>query len=158
LGTGFLPSDPSDSDDIVNSKIEKWCQTVAKGDLEKFQKRLAWDGLNLSNVRRVLGSVRLSDTQNLPLWVETFKAGIEAAASISVETLEKGEANEYPCLDSQNPIPFEEVFLPFIQVGRQKLISQLATVIIVLTAEAHANLERSLLGSLAGLCIHTQWN
>jgi hypothetical protein len=59
LGTGFLPSDPSDSDDIVNSQIEKWCQTAAKGDLEKFQKRLAWDGLTLSNVRRVLGSVRL---------------------------------------------------------------------------------------------------
>jgi lantibiotic modifying enzyme len=152
FGTGFLPSDPSDSDDIVNSRIEKWCQTAAKGDLEKFQKRLAWDDLTLSNVRRVLGSVRLSDTQNLPSWVETFKAGIEAVASISVETPELGEA--HPCLDSQNPIPFEEVFLPFIQVARAKLIAQTDDGYYCLTAEAHADLDRSLLCALSGLCSH----
>jgi lantibiotic modifying enzyme len=119
-----LSSIPSESNDIVRSQIERWCQIVTKGDLEKFQKRLAWDGLNLSTVRPAFGSIRLSDAQKLPLWVETFKAGIEASALISVETLEKGAANEYPCLEPQNPIPFEEVFLPFIQVGRQKLISQ----------------------------------
>jgi type 2 lantibiotic biosynthesis protein LanM len=152
LGTGFLPSDPYDSDDIVNSKIEKWCQTAAKGDLEKFQKRFAWDDLTLSNVRRVLGSVRLSDTQNLPSWVGTFKAGIEAVASISVETPEQREA--HPSLDSQNPIPFEEVFLPFIQVARAKLIAQTGDGYYCLTAEAHADLERSLLGALCGLCSH----
>jgi type 2 lantibiotic biosynthesis protein LanM len=152
LVTGFLPSDPSDFDDIVNSRIEKWSQTAAKGDLEKFQKRLAWDGLTLSNVRRVLGPVRLSDTQNLPNWLETFRVGIEAAASISVETPELGEAHS--CLDSQNPIPFEEVFLPFLQVARNKLIAQTGDGYYCLTAEAHADLDRSLLGSLSGLCSH----
>ena len=94
LEIGFLPSIPSESNDIVRSKIEKWCQIVTKADLEKFQKRLAWDGLNLSTVRPAFGSVRLSDAQNLPPWVETFKAGIEGSTLISVETLEKGAANE----------------------------------------------------------------
>ena len=154
LEIGFLPSIPSKSNDIVRSKIERWCQIVTKGDLEKFQKRLAWDGLNLSTVRPAFGSVRLSDAQNFPLWVETFKAGIEASALISVETIEKGAANEYPCLEPQNPIPFEEVFLPFIQVGRQKLISQTGDSYHCLTAVAHANLERNLLGSLARLYSH----
>ncbi len=148
--SGFLLDDTSVFDDIVNCRIERWCQNAAKGNIEKFQKRLSWDGLTLSSVRRVLGSVYLSDTQNLPFWVETFKAGIEAAALISVETLEHEEA--YPCLDSQNPIPFEEVFLPFIQIARQKLIAQTGKSYYCLTTEVHVDLERSLLGSLANLC------
>jgi hypothetical protein len=78
-----------------------------------------------------------SDTQNYQAGVETFKAGIEAAASISVETPEHGEA--HPCLDSQNPIPFEEVFLTFVQVARAKLIAQTGDGYYCLTAEAHAD-------------------
>lgn len=151
----FFPSIPSESDDIVSSKIETWCQIATKGDLEKFQKRLAWDGLNLNAVRPAFGSVCLNDAQNLPPWVETLKAGIEASALISVETLEKGVANEYPCLEPQNPIPFEEVFLPFIQIGRQKLISQAGDSYHCLSAIAHASFERNLLGSLAHLYSHT---
>jgi len=155
LGSNFFSSISSESDDRVRSKIESWCQIVTKGDLENFQKRLAWDDLNLSTVRPAFGSVRLRDAQNLPPWVETFKAGIEASALISVETLLKGAANEYPCLEPQNPIPFEEVFLSFIQVGRQKLISKAGESYHCLSAVAHANLERNLLGSLARLYSHT---
>ncbi len=113
LVTGEISSNPSDADTRVNARLEKWCQTAAQGDLEKFQKRLAWDNINLSTINRLLGHVSLSGTQNLPNWVETFQAGIEAAASISIETLELGEA--YSFIDPQNPIPFEETFLPFIQ-------------------------------------------
>ncbi|MFP5270959.1 type 2 lanthipeptide synthetase LanM family protein [Coleofasciculus sp.] len=150
LVTGEISSNPSDSDTCVNSRLEKWCQTAAQGDLEKFQKRLAWDNINLSTVSRLLGHVSLSGTQNLPDWVETFQVGIEAAASISIETLETGEI--YSFLNSQNPIPFEETFLPFIKVARDKLIALTGDSYPNLTAAACANLERSLLVSLSSLC------
>ena len=155
LGTGFLPDNASDYDDIINSRLEKWCQVAAKGDQEKFQKRLEWDGLTLSTVRRALGSVRLSNEQNLPPWVVTLNEGIKAAALISIETLEKGAAEEYPCLDTENKIAFEEVFLPFINVARFKLIAQAGHSYHCLSAEAQTNLERGLLGSLAGFCSQT---
>ena len=119
LVTGEISSNPSDADTRVNARLEKWCQTAAQGDLEKFQKRLAWDNINLSTINRLLGHVSLSGTQNLPNWVETFQAGIEAAASIPIETLEPGKT--YSFLAPDNPIPFEEIFLPFIQVARDKL-------------------------------------
>jgi len=119
LVTGEISSNPSDADTRVKSRLEKWCQTAAQGDLEKFQKRLAWDNINLSTINRLLGDFSLSGTQNLPAWVETFQAGIEAAASIPIETLEPGKT--YSFLAPDNPIPFEEIFLPFIQVARDKL-------------------------------------
>jgi len=155
LGTGFLLDNASDYDDIINSKLQKWCQVAAKGDQDKFQKRLEWDGLTLSTVRRALGSVRLTNNQNLPPWVETLKEGIKAAALISIETLEKGATEEYPCLDSHNPIPFEELFLPFINVARCKLITQVGDSYHCLSTKAQTNLVRGLLGAMAGLCSQT---
>ncbi|MEQ9549609.1 MAG: type 2 lanthipeptide synthetase LanM family protein [Coleofasciculus sp. G3-WIS-01] len=184
LATGEISSNPSDSDIRIKSRLEKWCQTAAQGDLEKFQKRLAWDNINLSTVSRFLGHVSLSGTQNLPDWVETFQAGIEAAPSISIETLkrpssiprnrvkseddnaistfhpkkpgfltdvlEPGKSSSF--LNPQNPIPFEETFLPFIQVARDKLTALTGDSSPNLTAAACADLERSLLVSLSSLC------
>ncbi|KYC40661.1 Lanthionine synthetase C family protein [Scytonema hofmannii PCC 7110] len=150
LGTGFLPNDALEFDDIVPSRLEKWCQIVAKGDQEKFEKRLAWDGLTLDTVRRVLGSVHMADEQNLPPWVKTLNEGIKASALISVETLEKGAAEVYRCLSCQEPVPFEEVFLPFIHIAKQKLIVRTGDKYHLLSEEAQATLERSLLGLLAG--------
>ncbi|MEQ9356933.1 type 2 lanthipeptide synthetase LanM, partial [Coleofasciculus chthonoplastes] len=183
LATGEISSNPAE-DTLVKSRLEKWCQTAAQGDLEKFQKRLAWDNINLSTVSRILGHISLSGTQKLPNWVETFQAGIEAAASISIETLERQSSiprnrvkseddnaistfhpkkpgfltdvlepgKAYSFLDPQNPIPFEQIFLPFIQVARDKLIALTGDNYPSLTATACANLERSLLVSLSSLC------
>ncbi|MEQ9481960.1 type 2 lanthipeptide synthetase LanM family protein [Coleofasciculus sp. F4-SAH-05] len=183
LATGEISSNPAE-DTRVNARLEKWCQTAAQGNLEKFQKRLAWDNINLSTVSRILGHISLSGTQPLPDWVETFQAGIEAAASISIETLERQSSiprnrvkseddnaistfhpkkpgfltdvlepgKAYSFLDAQNPIPFQETFLPFIQVARDKLTPLTGDSYPNLTAAACADLERSLLVSLSSLC------
>jgi len=111
----FILNQTPGNDNIANSRIANWYQLLAEGNQEKFEKRLAWDGLNLSTIRRVLGSVRLVDDKNLPAWVETFKAALEAT---DLGTL---EGKKSYCLNHEKPLPFEEIFLPFIYVARQKL-------------------------------------
>lgn len=153
LGSNFLPNQTPNNDNIINSRITTWCQTVANGNLEQFEKRLAWDGLNLSTVRQALGFVNLADEQNLPVWAETFRAILEATTSVPLENLEKGylsEDNRF--LNFQEPLPFEELFLPFIHVARQKLVAQSGANYSLLSSESHTTLERSLLRSVVNLC------
>lgn len=152
LGTEFLPNDTFNFDNTVDSRLKKWCQTVARGDRESFEKRLAWDELTLSTVRRALGPVRLIDNRNLPSWVETLNEIVKASALISMEILEKGATEEYHCLNAEEPVPFEEIFLPFICVAKQKLIAQAGDSYYLISEAARAELDRSLLGSLAELC------
>jgi type 2 lantibiotic biosynthesis protein LanM len=154
LGSQFLVNKTLENEGSVNLRIEKWCQVSAKGNQEKFKKRLEWDELTLDNVHQILGSVSLRDEQSLPPWVETLKEGIQEAALISMETLEKDATDKYPFLDSQEPIPFEEVFLPFIHVARRKLIARAGNSYHYITAQAHAEFDRSLLKSMAGVYSH----
>jgi type 2 lantibiotic biosynthesis protein LanM len=159
LETDFFSNNAQINDAIVNSRVEKWCQRAAQGNWEKFEKRLAWDGLDLSTIRRVLGYVCIvndsfatdSFLETLPAWVETLQQAMQAAAAVYLEILEKGNLNEYRCLDPQEPLPFEELFLPFINVARQNLIAQAGSNYSLLSESAQATLERSLLMQLSGL-------
>ncbi|PZO50565.1 MAG: type 2 lantipeptide synthetase LanM [Phormidesmis priestleyi] len=151
LGTEFLLNGMQ-NENIVNSRVEYWCQTVAHGNQAQFEKRLAWDGLNLGIIRQALGSVHLADRQNLPAWTKTLKAVLEAIASDPLDALEKSLAQaKYP-LDSKEPLPFEELFLSFIEIARQKLTAQSGSTYFLLSAQSHATLERFLLQSLTSLC------
>jgi type 2 lantibiotic biosynthesis protein LanM len=149
LNNGFSPDEVQANDKVVDSLLKKWCQ-VCSGK-EQFEKRLIWDGLDINTVRRVLGRVRLSDEQPLPVWVETFKEAMQSAASVSLEAIEMDNSGKYRCLDTQQPIPFEEVFLPFIQVAQQKLVAIAGSSYQLLPEAAHATLERNLLQQLARL-------
>ena len=159
LETEFFFNEAQANDAIVNSRLEKWCQGIAQGSWEQFEKRLAWDGLDLSTIRCVLDSVCIADDslatdfvlQTLHTWVETLKEAMQAATAVSLETLEKSELSEYRCLNPEKPLPFEELFLPFVDVARQKLIAQAGSSYSLLSESAHATLERSLLKRLSDL-------
>lgn len=146
LENKFLLNQLLVNDHMVNSRIDNWCQTVAAGNQEKFEKRLAWDNLGLNTIRDILDSVHLTNSQHLPDWAETLKAALEATVLVSLE--------EKNFLNPQEPLPFEELFLPFIYVARQKLQAQSGCSYSLLSPEAHANLERYLLESLTNLCSH----
>ncbi len=152
LNPDFLPNESKDSETQINAKLEKWCKIVAQGNPELFEKRLAWDGLDLSTVRPVLGSVRLA-TPVFPAWVDTLEKALNATTLI---TQESGIDNlkAYKCLKPQHPIPFEEVFLGFIEVAREKLIAQTGSSYQLLSEESHRSLEHSFLQQLSG--VYTQ--
>jgi type 2 lantibiotic biosynthesis protein LanM len=152
LGTKFLFNPMQADDNVVNDRIERWCQTVADKNKAKFEKRLAWDDLDLDTIRQVLGSVRLADQQDLPAWAETLRAVLEFIVPDSADALGKSFLDEKYPLDSKQPLPFEELFLSFIDVARQRLAAQSGSNYFLLSSESHATLERSLLQSLTSLC------
>ncbi|MEQ9367537.1 MAG: type 2 lanthipeptide synthetase LanM family protein [Coleofasciculus chthonoplastes F3-SA18-01] len=151
LGSEFHFREAQANNALINSRLQKWCQRVVQGNQEEFEKRLAWDGLNLNILRLALGSVSMADNQPLPAWVETLKSAMQVARASSLEVLENGDYSEYHCLDPQDPIPFEEVFLPFVDIANKKLIPLAGSSYSLLSETAHATLERSLLSRLSQL-------
>jgi type 2 lantibiotic biosynthesis protein LanM len=145
LGKHFIPDESQINEKLIAPRLEAWCQVVAQGNPEKFAKRLAWDGLDTSIAANVLGDVHLADTQQLPIWAETLREALQA-------DWETGDAGVSRCLNPEKPIPFEEVYLPFVQVARQKLIAQVGASWQLLSEVAHISLERQLLCQLASLC------
>lgn len=152
LGNGFLLSQSPANDDVIKLRMDNWCEIVAQGNQQQFEKRLAWDGLDLNTIGRVLSSVCLTDEEHLPAWVEILKAALETTTLDSLEILQKELSEENCFLNSQEPLPFEEIFLAFVYVAREKLRHQAGSNYCLLSAKAHTSLERYLLQSLTHLC------
>ena len=144
LGDRFISNESQANEKLITSRWEMWCQIVAQGNPEKFAKRLAWDGLDSSAVAMVLGAVRLADPKQLPVWAETLREALQT----DWQTAYTGVSR---CLNSEKPIPFEEVYLPFVYLARQKLIAQVGTSWQLLSKSVHICLERQLLLQLAFL-------
>jgi lantibiotic modifying enzyme len=141
LSPEFLPKETQDSDISKNTKREKWCKTVAQGNQELFEKRLAMYGMNWSTVRSILGSVSLATPDILPTWADTLEKALNATTLIA----QQSEINN---IKSNNSIPFEEFFLGFIEVARKKLKTQAGSSYKRLSEQSHRSLEHSLLQRL----------
>ena len=143
----FIVIEP-EKDAIINFRIEQWCQVVAQGDWEKFERRLAWDELDLSTVRPLLGSVCFKDKQ-LPNWAETLNECVKNAV---VETDEQKNLEKINFVAASNLYPFEEIWLSFVKLARQKLRDRSGNNYALLTESAHINLEHSLIRWLSYIC------
>jgi type 2 lantibiotic biosynthesis protein LanM len=139
----FIPTDNNQKQ--IDSRIEAWCQASAAGNSQKFAKRLTWDDLDLSKPKKILGDVRFVDEQ-LPVWTETLRAALETDWEIA-----RTEASG--CLDPEKPIPFEEVYLPFIWLARTRLIEKVGENRKLLSDEVYVKLERQLLLRFTSLCV-----
>ena len=108
----------------------------------------ASDLLNIVKRARPLGersNASASDSDRaMPAWAET----LDGALQMAWETL---KANHSLLLRPDEPVPFEDIYLPFILYARQELIAQAGDAHQVLSPEAHTALERGLLDRLSGL-------
>ena len=111
------------NNELLNFKIEEWCQTTAQGDWEKFEDRLALDGLDLNKVRSVLAYTPIINKQNIPSWAVTLNEVIKAISLFHGENLESNLFEKYLFINPEEPVPFEEFFLPFIYVAKERLIA-----------------------------------
>lgn len=142
---------------VLSERIAQWCQVAAKGNWEKFQNRLHWDGLDIDKVRCVLGSVRSVEDCPLPSWANTLSEVIQTG---TIVCLHQGATNldQFP-IDPENPLPFEDLLLPTVLVARQKLLTSLDCASLLsehpllelLSKEAYLTLERKLLQQLVDL-------
>ncbi|MEJ6487390.1 type 2 lanthipeptide synthetase LanM family protein [Nostoc punctiforme UO1] len=135
----------------IDHRLERWCQVVAQGNWNTLQKRLEWEGLDFDTIRPQLGTVEFNAGQPLPKWAETLQKIIQTATEF------QPELETVLPTDSENPIPFEDVFLPIIKVARLELLTRLEEHLpqLLLTETAYRNLERSLLQRLATFCTKT---
>ena len=121
----------------IDARLKEWAYVVADGDQELFQKRLAYDGLNVHTVRPVLGDIEY--TQILPSWTAILDPVLQKSAGLELDGLHE----RFPCLRGDEPLPFEEILLPFVLTGRGMLAAPGNR--DLLTGQARADLERFLL-------------
>jgi len=141
-----LPDAPEPQAD--DRLLRQWCQAVAHGDWALFEKRLAWDGLDLNTARRKLCAAPFADPRSRPLWLTTFSEAMGAAAPLLQEIVEQPAGAQRRFLDAQRPLPFEELYLPFVDSAARTLAARAGNAYPFLSDAAHALLERNLLERL----------
>jgi hypothetical protein len=114
LGPAFQPKAAADNERRIKTRLEQWRQVCAYGDQDKFERRLAWDDLDIDRVSPFLGAVRWVSEQPLPAWTETLQAALRQAqaAAPPAETRPR-------YLEPEIPLPFEELLVSFVEVARQ---------------------------------------
>ncbi len=129
---------PADASGIAN-RLDAWRESAAEGAGDRFQRRLAWDGLDTDSVAPLLGAVQWRNGASLPEWTHTLSATLDEAAQQSFE------ANSHAFFDSESPLPFQDVLAPFVLVARRRYRAQVGDAGSVLSPRACATLERHLL-------------
>jgi type 2 lantibiotic biosynthesis protein LanM len=152
----FVPEEASkENDNLITLRLERWCKIAAEGNMENFEKRLAWDGISLDRVMPMLGSVKKANQCDLPGWIVTFSECMNAAISFSIDwTNEEVLHDEYHFLEPLELLPFQELFIPFVSVARQKLYDSISSRHSkLLSVTAKSRLERSLLKWIVHICV-----
>jgi type 2 lantibiotic biosynthesis protein LanM len=145
-----------------DERLNHWCQVVAQGNWEKFQKRLQWAGWNIDTVHLFLETLRLADNQSLPKWAVTLSEIMQTAAEWEQSPYEVSSQLPSP-IAPENPLPFEDLLLPAVCVVRQKLLTRLGSFSLspsylpleLFSLEAYLAMEHSLLSKLVNLCEKT---
>lgn len=145
----FVPKNFDEDQNLINLRLEKWCKVSTNGNQEKFIKRLNWDGIDVDTARRALCNVSLVERQCLPSWTHTLREAMEVASSIAQEIFTQTNTEQRQYIDVKEPLPFEEILIPFIDIASKKLIKCAGSSYELLSATAHAKLERSLLKQLS---------
>lgn len=128
----------------VSARLDRWCDVVAQGEEKLFAERLALDGLDLEAARRVLSARSGADVVAPAPWLGTLKEALSGVdASIPTDA---GPAQ------ADAPLPFEDAYAPFLAFARRRLREQVASAQALVSARAHAQLERILLRRLSFLC------
>jgi len=140
--TQRLQADPGDglpSASVVDPRLQRWRTVVAGDDETRFRQRLACDGLDVEDarLRRALGPARVDPDAPLPPWAMFLEA---------VAHWRPGDSSAPPASDAS--LPFEDVFLPFVAVARDRLRHASGAAYERLPPSAHATLERTLLRTL----------
>ncbi len=150
LNNSSLPQVTDKDETQISERLERWCQVVAQGKLAKFQRRLAWQGLDVDTIRPLLVNAHSDRQQPLPTWTTTLGQAIQAA-----QNLANKHWYPYRYLNPENPVPFEPIYVPCLQVAAQQLLALVGDRLKLLTDSAMAALERQLVLQLSDLCSWT---
>jgi type 2 lantibiotic biosynthesis protein LanM len=156
-----VDADLSHEQQVIDKRMRHWCQVVAQGNWENFHQRLSWDGLDVDRVRSVLGSVPVDEIDLLPSWAETLSEIIQTGKEFTYHP-DAIKTHDFP-IETEKPLPFEDLLLPAVLTARQKLLTSLGSDSLssnflpsdLLSLEACLTLEHGLLKQLVNLCAKT---
>lgn len=129
----------------ASARLATWRRLVAPDDPARFEQRLARDGLDASTVLGRLGTVRPRPGALLA-WADTLQQALQAARRLGLEPTPPAQDR---CTDPTRPLPFEDVFLPFAHVARQRLAAEPDLYYDRLSPACQAALERALVRALS---------
>ncbi|GHO84959.1 type 2 lanthipeptide synthetase LanM family protein [Dictyobacter formicarum] len=155
LHGNFIPEDRVENVEVIDERLNRWCQVIAGGNWEKFKQRLEWDNLDIARVQQILGSVQFPENAELPAWAHTLEDVLQFASTNSPASYQQLRLAAKRCLVADVPIAFEELLLPFILNARQRLQAQAGDAYSLLNDTAHGALERGLLQDLSFCSIRT---
>jgi len=145
----FLSTATPKDETLTQSRLDEWAKALsADGKRETLHRFLEWEGLDITAAERAVGSVRLQEDAPLPAWAKTLGDVLALDLTGSAEDLSD-------LLDPDEPLPFEELLIPFAHVFRERLATQAACGCDLLTAEAQTALERGLLSRLSRYAAQT---
>jgi len=148
--TLFVSNEKKNYSLVFDSKIEKWCQRVADNNQNLFNKRLAWDNLDLLDIYQVFLTIETGDENFSPSWLEILKLIGQTVSCELTENLQNSGLNNNAAINDEI-VAFQEIFSPFICVARQRLLEQTSSSYFLLSESAHASLEHALLKRLSFL-------
>ena len=127
-------------------RLARWQSIVAGTDAGPlFSQRLALEDISRPQAIAILSSSYCESRLATTPWIAGVPTLLTRVAS------ERASNNAQPdaAIDPSQPIPFEEFFLPFVQLARQRISRLPATLLQQLSPTAWGHLERQLLDSLA---------
>jgi len=131
-----IPFDPHNPK--IDERLNRWCETVAKGNRETFVKRLAWDGWTLETAQSLLAD-DLSSVVEIPSW-----------ALLLQEALQTRTHQPTPFIDPHSAVPFEDVVAGLVAFADERLRTQVNTQRF--SDRAFIDLDRRLLMTLSSFC------
>ena len=126
----------------VAGALDDWRNLIAAGDDERFARRLGWDGLTPDTAASLIRGSSASDA-DAP-WADALRE----AYGVTAESVQAAFDSADPgrVLDPNDPLPFEELFVPLVEYARRRLAA--AAPVANLSAEVQRTLERTLLARL----------
>lgn len=120
LAAGLRAESSTEPPEIA-ARLRDWRGAAAEGDEALFVARLARDGLDPAGARCLLGRPKVPAGFELPEWCHVLHRVLEATLGLRDAALAPDAARTFPYLRPYDPLPFEELFVPFVETARALL-------------------------------------
>ena len=131
-----------------NCRIESWKKNIANARDDFFHKRFEWDGCESGMIERILTMEPVPKLKRAMSWLPSFRE-IMGNGEDELRQRYKLQIKTDRVIVKDKPIPFEELYIPFIQYARGKVRWANEGQNTILSDNALISLERILLRRLS---------
>jgi type 2 lantibiotic biosynthesis protein LanM len=114
-----IESPPSPKE--IDARLKQWRDAACEGDEALFLERLARDELDAASARRLLGRVQVPSNFKPPEWCDVLNRVLDVTPRLREVAVSSDAANTFLYVKPVDPLPFEELFLPFVEVAHAQL-------------------------------------